>query len=431
MKIARYIADLLYEYECVVIPGLGGFISKVHGVSIHPVKNQFKPPFKEVVFNPHLRTNDGLLLNHIAVTEKLTYQEAKGRLDRFVLKCLQEMEKGRRIAFRKIGNIYFDDQKNIVFQADESQNYLASSFGLTSFVSHAIVRGGQPEKQASTPPDRELNEKPKVFPEGRKEKGRERKAAPAKKMVATKRPNPYKKQLTFIGLLLFFLGIGWGVMNKHAVQYYYQSYASLVPFFYASPNEYLANNLEKLPIARYLPGHDKKQDDANNAVVLQETNNNLEQAKAVPIENLYASPVDTLADNRENTVTEPVSTDLTENVSEEVVPEKETAKENLLTKELPKVNTDTPIEKKQPVAESGAEIRAKYFIIAGAFREKDNAEKLIGTLKSKGFDAGYAGQTKTGLWRVCYAGLASQEEALQRLESIKQQQDPNAWLFIL
>lgn len=77
MKIAHYIADLLFEHECVVIPGLGGFITKDHPASIHPLKHQFKPPSREIVFNPHLRTNDGLLLSLIAQSENLSYQDAK------------------------------------------------------------------------------------------------------------------------------------------------------------------------------------------------------------------------------------------------------------------------------------------------------------------------------------------------------------------
>ena len=77
MKIAKYIADLLFEYECIVIPGFGGLITKEIPAQIHPVQHHFIPPSKEIVFNVHLKTNDGLLVNHIARQENLTYIEAK------------------------------------------------------------------------------------------------------------------------------------------------------------------------------------------------------------------------------------------------------------------------------------------------------------------------------------------------------------------
>ena len=66
MKIAKYVGDLLYDYECVVIPGLGGFISEDSSVSINEVTHNFSPPFRNVHFNIHLRANDGLLVNHVA-----------------------------------------------------------------------------------------------------------------------------------------------------------------------------------------------------------------------------------------------------------------------------------------------------------------------------------------------------------------------------
>ena len=132
MKIARYISDLLYEHECVVIPGLGGFISKDHSAVIHPLKHQFKPPYREIVFNPHLRANDGLLLSLIARSENISYQDAKSNLDRFVHKCIDGLTKGHRINFRNIGALAYNHEKQIVFIADENQNFMASSFGLGS-----------------------------------------------------------------------------------------------------------------------------------------------------------------------------------------------------------------------------------------------------------------------------------------------------------
>ncbi len=445
MKIARYIADLLYDYECVVIPGLGGFIARNHNASIHPVKNQFRPPFKEVVFNPHLRTNDGLLLNHIAITEKLTYQDAKGRLDRFVLKCLQEMEKGRRIAFRRIGSIYLNQEHVVQFEADESQNYLASSFGLSSFVAHPVVRGTFQEKKSKTiaetpaPAVRESAARPISQRHKVTSTVSQSRTAPQvqHRQIAAKRSSPYKKQFTFLFVLLFSLFIGWGVMNKHTVQYYYSSYASLVPFFYASPNEYIVNNMDKLPIDKYLPLKSKEEAPARDErVLLQPANNNLLQSKALPIENLYVDDDELIgeqdsalvndtylnpaSDNKEIIVgsTEPL---VTENKVENIVPEASPVK-----KEPKQIKTSVS---STDVAAVDAD--AKYFIIAGAFREKENAEKLIRQLSGKGYSPSYAGQTKTGLWRVSYVAFRSKNDALKRLQTIKSEEDSNAWLFSL
>jgi len=109
MKIAKYIGDLIYDYECVVIPGLGGFISSEKSAVVNPLTNQFSPPSKDVHFNVHLKANDGLLVNYVARNEGVSFKEAKQRIDKFVHLCHNALKEGKRINFSKIGYIFLDD----------------------------------------------------------------------------------------------------------------------------------------------------------------------------------------------------------------------------------------------------------------------------------------------------------------------------------
>jgi cell division septation protein DedD len=447
MKIARYIADLLFEYECVVIPGLGGFITRNHPASINPVKNQFKPPWKEIVFNPHLRTNDGLLLNHIALSERLTYQEAKNRIDRFVLKCLNEMQKGRRISFKSIGSLYMNEQQVLMFDADESQNYLASSFGLGTFVSHPIARSTFNEKAAPAPTSE--SHEPEIHPVQKDQSRKHRKESRpsisaehrAKRPVAQRKSGTVSRQLRFLGLLSFALFIGWVVMNKATVQHYYSSYASLVPFFYASPNEYLVNNLDKLPVQKYLSvplGNKAAKDDK---VMLQPTGNNLQQvSNPIPVEDLYVQP------QEEAPQEEVPFNDLTVNDAsvdkttvEEIVPVKpKTETKQVLEKTLPVTvpvqnqnSVETPKKEGAKVSKTDENLTARFYIIGGAFRDETNAEKLMSKLRSKGYSPVYAGRTRTGLLRVSYVALNDHAEAIKRLQQIQKEEDQGAWLMSL
>lgn len=72
----------------------------------------------------------------------------------------------------------------------------------------------------------------------------------------------------------------------------------------------------------------------------------------------------------------------------------------------------------------------KYCIIAGAFKEKENAVRLIDRLCSQGFNAKEAGRTNGGLYLVSYGNFVTEKEALQSLENIRISDNPNAWLFI-
>ncbi len=76
MDISLHISSLLFEHECVVVPGLGGFVSNYSPARIHPVQHLFQPPSKTILFNPELKNNDGLLAKFIAENEKTSFYDA-------------------------------------------------------------------------------------------------------------------------------------------------------------------------------------------------------------------------------------------------------------------------------------------------------------------------------------------------------------------
>lgn len=100
----------------------------------------------------------------------------------------------------------------------------------------------------------------------------------------------------------------------------------------------------------------------------------------------------------------------------------ETANFKLQTS-LPTLNIK--IDNKQP-----KEIKKKYHIIAGAFRQKENALKKTLQLKGKGFESKLLGQNRYGLHQVSFRSFTRREKALQDLKRIKRQQDKNAWLLV-
>ena len=69
--ITRHIADLLYNHECVIVPGLGGFIKAYHPARIVHATHEFRPPAGTVAFNAGLAGNDGQLANYIASTKHI------------------------------------------------------------------------------------------------------------------------------------------------------------------------------------------------------------------------------------------------------------------------------------------------------------------------------------------------------------------------
>lgn len=54
--IEKYISELLYQYDCVIIPGFGGFIGNYSPALIDPIYHTFHPPYKSLLFNINLKT---------------------------------------------------------------------------------------------------------------------------------------------------------------------------------------------------------------------------------------------------------------------------------------------------------------------------------------------------------------------------------------
>ena len=54
MNLATYIKDLLYRYDCVIVPDFGGFVTKRISAKISENTHQFFPPSKQLSFNRNL-----------------------------------------------------------------------------------------------------------------------------------------------------------------------------------------------------------------------------------------------------------------------------------------------------------------------------------------------------------------------------------------
>ena len=71
-----------------------------------------------------------------------------------------------------------------------------------------------------------------------------------------------------------------------------------------------------------------------------------------------------------------------------------------------------------------------YSVIAGSFRDERNAEKLLKKLKSDGFDASFAKNSSSGLFRVAYGRLETKREAYQLLNFVKFTLELDAWYLV-
>ena len=140
MKIEQYISQLLFRYQCVTVPGFGAFLTEFQSAQLDENSHSFYPPKKMVSFNPFIKNNDGLLANHLAQAEKISYEIAVNSIQNEVSHWKTKILEFGSFSVKNIGDFSLNSENNIVFVPVDQINYLTASFGLSSFVSPAVKR---------------------------------------------------------------------------------------------------------------------------------------------------------------------------------------------------------------------------------------------------------------------------------------------------
>ena len=157
MQITTYINDLLYRYECVIIPGFGALLTQYQSAKIDSENKTFYPPSKTLSFNRQLQTNDGLLANYIASVEKCTYETSLQKLRNYTGKLSLQLSEGELVSLSNIGDFHLNEENSVQFIPSAKQNFSTASFGLISIVTSKVSR--QVDKETVEP----LEEKAPIY----------------------------------------------------------------------------------------------------------------------------------------------------------------------------------------------------------------------------------------------------------------------------
>ncbi|WP_051568665.1 SPOR domain-containing protein [Crocinitomix catalasitica] len=102
----KYLIDILKAQGSVIIPGLGSLMV--------PSQKSGK-----VVFNPHLKFNDGSLAKYIAEKEEIELQDAQNKMAKHVREIEAELGKGNDYAVFELGVFTKNTAGDIVFTMDK------------------------------------------------------------------------------------------------------------------------------------------------------------------------------------------------------------------------------------------------------------------------------------------------------------------------
>lgn len=140
MTLEHHISELLYRYNCVVVPGFGAFLTQARSAVIHERTDTLYPPTKTVSFNQQLVSNDGLLVSHAAEARKTTYEDMLRQIEEEVRDWKRLLRKGERLKLAEIGEVWAGAEGKIQFQPSGKTNYLTASYGMSPFVAAPVTR---------------------------------------------------------------------------------------------------------------------------------------------------------------------------------------------------------------------------------------------------------------------------------------------------
>ena len=297
MQLSNHISKLLFQHDCVTVPGFGSFIGNYKSAEYDFKKEKFHPPFKQISFNAQIKDNDGLLAKLISLELNLSYDDALKKIHQEVLDWKQKLQH-QTVQLKKIGELYLNSEKSIVFVPVKSVNHLKDSFGLTTLYVSQLTQ--------------DKSDKVKNIPTYFK---------------PVKKSNLFKTAAIWICLVL---GLG--------------------SLYYNVNNNFIEQKI----------------------VQQQEARNQSKETVQKAVFNLGSLPL------------------LTLNVKREA---------------------------------------KQYYIIAGAFRVSNNAEKLVLNLKKKGYDSKILPLNEKGLSPVAFSGYSDRTEAVFNLRLVQKKENKDAWLF--
>lgn len=379
LKIEKHIAQLLRNYDCVIIPGLGGFVANYSPSRFNMAKGLLSPPSKAIIFNRNLINNDGLLTNHLSVNENLSYTEASNFVNEFVVICKNQLSSGKRIEFDELGVLYEDSEKTLQFRPDFSVNFLTESFGLFPVVAKELVYSVQNiEAKFDAPTINEAEEKVTYIKVAEvKEETITREIKPELRTVESQ--NPSEKKIV-------------PIKRKRRT------------------GTYIAAAVIGIPLIFYSVWIPLKTDVIKTGVI------------QVADLNPFHAPI-------APSVYKPFDKNLAEGLSEKIMP---TVEESALEEPaLPIINeVDTTLVDSNTPIEENINLNNNFHVIAGCFQEGENAQRMVEYLQSKGYKA-YILDTVNGLQRVSAASYSNVGDAMTVLRDIRGNQVSEAWLLNL
>jgi len=129
-RIETHLQRLLLQHDCLVIPGLGGFVCTKLSAQYDDVASELIPPRRAVQFNERLLHNDGVLAHAVVVAEGVTYAEALETIEAESADLRAGLRAHHAVVLENVGRLFVGTNGVTQFMAEPELERLLEGFGL-------------------------------------------------------------------------------------------------------------------------------------------------------------------------------------------------------------------------------------------------------------------------------------------------------------
>lgn len=374
IELAQHIEALLLENDCVIVPGLGGFVAHYASATRVKEENIFLPPTRIIGFNPQLKMNDGLLVQSYMSVYGTNFSDATKMVERKVDELIATLHEDGKVDLPNVGEVRYTIHNTFDFAPYDNKITTPYLYGLDAFEMQELSALEKPstENVAAYSAPAAIKKEKRTF------------------SIKFNRAYLTNAAAVVAAIVLSFF-FSTPIENTEVVE---ENYAKLLP-------DELFEKIEKQSLA------------ITPIVVKQNTPTRKSANKQKGTQKKVVAPV----------AVREVKVGKTPAVSTEAQAKTETSKA-VVTSETPKQNVQ-PIAAKQSVATPK---RPYYIIIASVGTEQD-AEAMAAQLVAKGFSTAKA-IVGDGKMRVSIESCGTEVEAYQALARIRQNEMyKNAWVL--
>ena len=133
IELAQHIEALLLENDCVIVPGLGGFVAHYTPAMRVAEENTFLPPTRIIGFNPQLKMNDGLLVQSYMAVYDTDFSDATRIVGKSVKELLALLHENGKVDLPNIGELRYNIHDSYDFIPYDDKLTTPYLYGLGSF----------------------------------------------------------------------------------------------------------------------------------------------------------------------------------------------------------------------------------------------------------------------------------------------------------